>query len=358
MVKRKVCHFVCGLQSGGAEQVIYNYCSKLNDKNYEFFLAYQHEPHDKNIKEFSELNFKLYQLPSKRRNPFKNFWETYKYIKTNKFDVIHSHMNLINFIPLFCGWLCGAKIRISHCHTCDIRKKNWMMRGFEFICKKLSILFATDLVACGNAAGEYMYGKNKYVVFNNAIDFDKFKYNSLTRKDIRKQLNIPVDAKVIGHVGRFTEAKNHLFLLNVFKSVVKKDSMFYLLLVGDGELKEELLQYIEEKKLKNVILTGSVGDVYRYYNAMDLFVLPSRWEGIPLAGIEAQVAGLKCFFSINVSEQVLISSKAKVLSLKDSNEWINTIVMENCNYDRELNLLPNNFNIKEEVKKLEKLYNG
>ena len=100
MSKIKVCHVISGLKSGGAETVIYNYCSHLSKSNYEFHILYQHEPLEKDVKMFSKLNFKLIQIPEKSKHPLKNYFETKKYLKDNKIDIVHCHMNLMNFIPL------------------------------------------------------------------------------------------------------------------------------------------------------------------------------------------------------------------------------------------------------------------
>ena len=357
MNKIKVCQFVCGLEGGGAEQVIYNYCSNMDREKYEFYLVYQHEACAKNLKEFKKLNFKLFNIPSKARHPFKNFYYTYKIIKENKFNVIHTHMNIMNFIPLICGWLNGTKIRISHSHTCDIRKKNILIKMFEYICKKLSIIFATDLVACGEDAGKYMYGEKDFIIIHNAIDTRKFNFNLEIRNQTRKKISVNQNIKLLGNIGRFTEAKNHLFLLDIFEAVYKMDNSFRLLLVGDGELRDNILRKIDDLEIRGkVIMVGNVADTSSYYQAMDLFLMPSKWEGLPLAGIEAQVSGLKCIFSDKVSDEVIISRFAYKESIDNKEVWVSDIVNNKYNYERKNNLINFNFDIIKEVKKLSSIY--
>lgn len=357
MNKIKVCQFVCGLEGGGAEQVIYNYCSKMDREEYEFYLVYQHKACKKNLKEFESLNFKLFNIPSKVSHPFKNFYYTNKIIKENKFDVIHTHMNIMNFIPLICGWLNGTKIRISHSHTCDIRKKNVLIKAFEYACKKLSILFATDLVACGEAAGKYMYGRRKFVIIHNAINTKKFEFNLKIRNQTRKRIGVNKNTKLLGNVGRFTEAKNHLFLLDIFEELYKVDDSYKLLLVGDGELKNDILKKINDLKIKDgVILVGNVDDTSSYYQAMDLFLMPSKWEGLPLAGIEAQASGLKSFFSDKVSDEVIISKNAYKKSIENKEIWVQAIINSDYRYERKNNIINLQFDIEKEVKKLLEIY--
>lgn len=328
MKKIQVCHVVSGLISGGVETMIYNYCSKMNSEEFEFHILYQHEASSKNYNDFSSLNFNLFQLPEKRKYPIKNFLKTYKYIKEKNIDVIHCHMNFMNCIPLLAAKLAGVKVRICHSHTNNVTKKNFFKRAFESFCKYLSVKFATDYLACGTDAGKYMYkDKISYQVITNALDLSKYEYSQNERQKIRKKYRIKDNEILIGHVGRFVDVKNHIFIINIFEKIVSINSKYKLMLIGDGELIDDIKKMVLEKKLNNnIIFTGIIQNTYDYYNAMDLFILPSKFEGMPMAALEAQANGLICFFSNTIDKNTIVDKeKSEFLELKEK-KWIDKII--------------------------------
>lgn len=361
MNKIKVCHVLCGLCAGGVESVVYNYCSHMNQSKYEWHLLYQHEPSQKNVDEFEKLGFKLRRIPKKAKHPIKNYKATYKYLKDNEIEIVHCHMTLMNFIPLMAAKKLGIKVRICHSHNSDARNKNIFKKVFEMICKKLSISYATELVACGEDAGKYMYGNRKFLILNNALDLKKFQYNIAMREKIRKQYHIDEEKIIIGHIGRFTEQKNHEFLLDVFEKVAKLNNKYILMLIGDGERRDFIEKKINELNIKDkVILTGIVNNTNEFYSAFDMFVLPSIWEGLPVVGIEAQIAGLPCLFANKIDENVIIDKeKSRLLELQQE-RWISEInSLADKIKERDINMHEfeeRNLNIEREIQKLEELY--
>ena len=308
---------------------------------------------------FENLDFNLKQIAYKIKKPITNICETYNIIKKNKIDVVHCHMTLMNCIPLFCAKMIGTPIRICHSHNCDVRKKNIIIKFVEGILKKICIRNATVLVACGKDAGQYMYNKKKYIILNNALVLEKFKFDRLKRQEIRKMYNISEEDILIGHIGRFTEQKNHKFIIEVFNKLNKTNPKYKLALLGEGKLKSQVEESVANYKL-DVIFTGCVNNVSDYYSAFDIFVLPSLWEGLPVVGVEAQASGLICLFSKNIDENVEID-KEKVLFLDNEiQEWENKIIkLKDEIYNRATNeemFKIKNLNIKEEFKKLEDIY--
>ena len=159
--KIKVCHVISGLRSGGVESMIYNYCSRMDASKFDFSILYQHEPSQKNVDDFEKINFKLINIPNKRKRPILNFMKTYRYLKNNKIDVVHCHMTLMNIFPLLAAKIAGVKKRICHSHGSDVRKKNFIIKIIEQSIKKICIRLSTDLYACGEDAGKYLYGNKK-----------------------------------------------------------------------------------------------------------------------------------------------------------------------------------------------------
>lgn len=360
-MKKNVCHIVSGLKAGGVESMIYNYCKYLND-DYNFYLLYQHEASKKNIIEFEKLGFKLNRIPSKIKHPIKNFLLTYKFLKTNKIDIVHCHMTLMNIIPLLAAKLLNIKIRICHSHNSDVRKKNFAVKWLESLIKLICIKSSTHLVACGVDAGKYMFGSRKFYILNNALDLDLYKYNLYFRNKIRNKYNIHSDDILIGHIGRFTEQKNHELLIEIFEKIVNNSpkKKYKLILLGDGELRNEIEQLVLKKKLNEyVIFIGIVSNTNEFYSAFDLFLLPSLWEGFPVVSIESQISGLKCAYSKNIDINCKILETTCLIDNNDINKWVEFVLQSNNIYNRNCNeklFNDKNLNIKSEVYKLKDIY--
>lgn len=355
----RVCHIVSGLRGGGVESMIYNYCSRMTKDEIKFYLLYQHEPSKKNVSELKKIGFELKRIPSKIKHPLKNYLSTYKFLKDNRIDVVHCHMTLMNFIPLIAARKLNIKVRICHSHNSDVREKNIFKQIIEKYLKHLCIKNSSVLLSCGEDAGKYLYGNNRFLIVTNAIDLSKFAFNSNKRRKIKNKYNLKDDDILIGHIGRFTNQKNHEFIINLFYKLLQKNSNYKLILIGDGENKKAIEEKIDKLKIsKQVIMPGIVNNPADYYNAMDIFVLPSLWEGLPVVGIEAQANGLQCFFSDNIDLRVAITNKVKLLSL-DENKWLNEILKCNCTYKRNITVSKfseKGFDIDSEYKRLENIY--
>lgn len=356
--KIKVCHVVSGLRAGGVESMIYNYCSRMNASRFDFSILYQHEPSQKNIDDFEKINFKLIRVPNKRKRPVSNFIKTYSYLKSNRIDVVHCHMTLMNIFPLLAAKIAGVKKRICHSHGFDLRKKNFIIKIIEQLIKKACIGLSTDLYACGEDAGKYLYGDKKIKIINNALIIPNFQYSIKNRKIIRRKYNFQNNERVILHVGRFEEQKNHIFLVKFMEKILKNNSNYRLVLVGDGPLRGQIEKLVKIKNIPNIIFTGIVSNVNEYYSACDLFILPSVYEGLPVSALEAQVSGVKCLLSKNIDPNVIVISENVELIENNIEEWKKAVIDDN-NYGRheDINKFDEkNLNINIEYKKLEREY--
>ncbi|WEV19601.1 glycosyltransferase [Clostridium perfringens] len=363
MNKLRVCHIVCGLKAGGVESIIYNYCSNIDNSKYEWHILYQHTPNEKNVQEFKKIGFNMKQIVSKIKNPILNYYETYKYLKDNKIDVVHTHMTLMNFIPLIAAKQLNIKIRISHSHNC-FTNENILKKIFAKFCRVLIKKNATHLVACGLDAGKYLYENDEFIILNNALDLKKFSFNKNYRNKIRSQYNIKSDDFLIGHIGRFTIQKNHDFIISLFNKISVENPNVKLMLIGEGENYDKVLKEVSKIKNKeNIIFTGVINNINEYYSAFDIFILPSLWEGLPVVGLEAQASGVKCLFSSNIDSNVVISKELCTIIDLNLEKWTKEIVnyKKKKNFFRDIDkdaFINKGLDINYELSKLENIYNS
>lgn len=361
----KILHVMCGLKSGGVEQMLLNYYSHMDRSKFKFDIVYQHEPVEVCLKQFQNLGCNTYRIASKAHHPIKNFTDTYKIIRKNEYEIVHAHMTLMNFIPLFCAKLCGVKVRISHSHTAE-RSGNILKRFFYKICKVLTKLCATDFFACGEDVAVYAFGKKRKsaketYILHNAIDIKKFNFDGNIRARERKRLGVE-DKFVIGHIGRLVKDKNHSFLIDVFNTIYTDNKDAVLILVGTGELNGEIKRKIRDLGLDNaVMLLGAQADTSPIYQAFDMFLLPSISEGLGIALIEAQAAGLQCFASNAVPLETKVTDLVSYLPInKGPVIWAENIIKSRDHYSRKNsseNLKDSYYDIEISSPKLSQYYN-
>lgn len=260
-------------------------------------------------------------------------------------------------LPLKYAKKAGIKNRIAHAHSTS------QDRNIKLILKKFYMTkipkYATQLFACGEDAGKWMFSGHDFEIIKNSIDFNNFKYNTTLAEEVRNELNIKKDELVIGHVGRFCYPKNHHFLVDVFKEIHDIVPNSTLVLVGQGELENEIKNKVVQNNLKNSVkFLGLRTDIHRILNAMDCFVFPSNYEGFPVSIVEAQASGLLCFISDRVPQECIISDQVKVVSLDESaNQWAKQILSSQSNYKRNnKEIKDSGFDINENSTILMKLY--
>lgn len=311
---------------------------------------------------------KIYSICSRHLNPVKHYYQWLKLMNSikGKYSAIVLNSNSLEYVfPLFIAKIYGIPTRIIHSHNSGNQHKiGYLRKMLIFFNTFLLKLSATNYCACSEKAGRWMFGdKQKFQIIHNAIDTGKFVLDRDKRLKIRQSLALG-DALVLGHVASFCYQKNNEFMIEIFNEVHKVNPKTNLLLVG-GAVGDKSVLDVCKLKVKQLGLTESVKflgmrtDVPNLMQAMDCFVLPSRFEGLPFVGIEAQASGLPCFFSDTITKELEITKLCHFIGLeKSSKEWAKAI-LENSSIERRdmsSDIRKAGYDIKTEVKKIEEVY--
>lgn len=314
----RIAQVVGKMMNGGVESVVMNYYRHIDRSRIQFDIIADEDSTAIPREEIESLGGRVYVVPP--------YQKLNKYIpalislfKENNYKIVHSHINTLSVFPLYAAKKAGVPVRIAHNHSTAAKgetKKNIL----KYTLRPFAKLYATNYAACSKYAGEWLFGKKsvgrgEVAVFNNAIDLDKFSFDENIRNEVRQELGIE-DKFVIGHVGRFCFQKNHEFLTDVFAEIHKIEPDAVLLLVGDGEDRKKTEKKAEKLPQGRVMFLGNRSDVHRLYQAMDVFVLPSRYEGLPVVGVEAQANGLSCVLSDKMTAETKITENATFLSIE------------------------------------------
>ena len=362
----KVAQVLGFVAEGGVESMVMSYYRNIDKAKVQFDFLVECTSKIINKEEIEKMGGKIIIIPS-MKNIFKYEKQLKSIFKENNYDIVHAQKSTLNIFPLYAAKKAGIKVRISHSHSTS-NKIEWKRNIIKNILRPFSKLYATDYFACSELAGRYLFGnktfdQGKVTIINNAIDINKFKFNEEFRSQIRKKYNIE-NKFVIGHIGRFVTQKNHSFLIDIFYEYQMINPNSCLLLIGDGPLFNEIKDKVNKLNINDkVIFVGSCFDTEKYYSAMDLFLLPSLYEGLPVVGVEAQINGINCLFSDTITKEIKVTDNANFLSLKNSSkEWaleINKTKEKDLN-DRELNsdlFVNSKYDIKNEASNLLELYN-
>lgn len=333
----RVLHVIGIMNRGGAETMIMNLYRTIDRTKVQFdFVENSMEPaaFDQEIRLLGGRIFRCPHYSGKNHFTYTKWWHTFFQTHRGEYPVVHGHLGSTAAIYLSIAKKYGA-YTIAHSHSAG--KGTVMYQVFSYRTRRV----ADSFFACSRNAALSRYGKkignDKYrcQIINNAINVDQFHFNQEAREKIRQHYQITMDTFVVGHVGRFVEVKNHIFLVDIFKEIHKKRSDSVLLLVGDGERRAQIEAYIAEKNLQDhVILTGVQSNVWDYYQAMDVFLMPSLYEGLPVSMVEAQAAGLPCCVSTAVPEEAALTELVQFRSLDDSAEDWGSWVMERARTPR------------------------
>ncbi len=316
---------------GGIASFLYNYYSRMDHNKIGFdFLAIRNQCFELYQDEFIKNGSGVFTLDI-HSGGIKRFlsiiWRLSRFIKKHDYDAVHINMGAF-FPVLACSIAAkkaGNKNVIVHSHSAGINSK--MKRQIINMVSPLLTLFTDQYCACSLEAANNLFPrriikKNKHKIIKNAIDVKKYAFNKDIRTDVRKSMGYDCEF-VIGHVGRFVEVKNHKYLIEVFSFIRKLLPDSKLLLVGDGELRNNIEAQIEKLGLqKHVKLLGYQREPHLYYQAMDLLFMPSIIEGFPIVVLEAQASGLPCYMSSNITQEVKITEKCKIFSLEDNPEKV------------------------------------
>lgn len=363
MTPIRVLHVIGGLNAGGMESMIMNYYRNINRDKVQFdFLVFS--PKSFFDDEVLRLGGNIYRITPRRKNFFKNIKEIDDFFKNHtEYKIVHIHQGAFNLTQLRKAAKYNVPIRIAHSHGINIKYLKELKWYIKFYLKPHVSKLATHYFVCSPDIANHIFSDTivndkKYVYMKNAIDLERFSYNLNTRNDIRSKLNIE-NKFVIGHIGAFLPVKNHEFILDVFLNVKKSRKDAILLLIGGGELEEKIKDKANQIGVKeSVIFLGVRSDTNILLQAMDAFIFPSIFEGLPVAMLEAQASGLNCFASSNISRDVDISGLVKFVSLKESPLfWANKILETRYNRPNNTKVLyKTEFNIKNQALWLEEFY--
>lgn len=368
----KILFFVDRLLRGGIQTLLLNLTIQLKkiDPTIQIDYLNFHDGNDYELEDvMREMGCGVYKVIMPHSNTLpktlKGLDEFFK--KHNDYDIIHAHCSSKGVLPLYYAKKYGIKHRFVHSHNTKFQTHNPGTILIGNILKAPLCRIATDYFACGDLAGKWLFDnifakKNiKVKVLNNGIIFDKFVYNPSEREKIRAELGINKATKVVGNIGRFTTQKNHVFMIKLFEAYHRLVPDSKLLLVGVGELMEQTKKQVEDLGIADsVIFAGFRNDTYRFYQAIDLFLMPSLYEGLPFVGIEAQTAGLPCLFSDTITKEVAVLESSKFESLNSTPElWaekMKTLIDENTRKDTSAEMSAAGYNIEYEAKKLYDYY--
>ena len=242
---------------GGVESVIMNYYRHLDHSKVQIDFICDEDSTRIPYDEIKKLGGRVFLVPKYQNLP-KYLKALEKLFKENQYRIVHSNINTLSVFPLYAAKKAGVPIRISHSHSTS-NPKEWKRNLIKNILRPFSKRYATDYFACSELAGRYLFGNKafdhgKVKIIHNAIDIEKFKFDEVTRKKLRKGFGIKDSTIVIGHVGRFVQQKNHTFLVDVFNEYYKKNPDSKLLLVGSGPLEDEIKKKVERLGLKDSVL--------------------------------------------------------------------------------------------------------
>ena len=327
----RVLHSVSNMARAGIETMLMNYYREMDRDQIQFdFLANKPAPGEYD-EEIRSMGGRVFVSPG--LNPL-HFPRYRRFVadllhSNPEIGIVHAHNEAMGYYALKSAKDAGLPVRIAHAHNTQI------IRDYKYplklVCKQLLPGAATDYWSCGRDAGIYYYGEKRWnesgFILRNAIDVSRFAFRQEIRERLRQRHGLE-KCFVIGHVGRFNVQKNHSRLLDIFAEIAKAVPDARLALIGVGELEPS----VKDKTLAlgiqdKVLFLGQMPDVSEWYQAMDCFVLPSLFEGLPVVGIEAQAAGLPCFFSDRVTDEVLLSPETHRISLlADDAEWAGEIM--------------------------------
>lgn len=316
-------------QANGVVTFVKNYLSEIY-KDIEASVVCGDNDLSESFKTFcQDRNIPLFLLP----NPYDN--GPLKYIKAireffkahHDFDIVHCNIPNYGMFYLKAAKKFGVRVRIMHSHSQEVPHK-FISKLIEKIMERLGVQNANVYLACSNEAGRYLFGKKTYCLIPNSIDYKKFEFSENSRLNFRKKYHIPSDSTVFLYLGRLAKQKNPLFSIKVFNLFHKTNDKSFMVFVGDGPLRDELISQAKSLGLsEHIIFTGVVNEVSPYYSMSDYFIAPSFNEGLPLAVIEAQVSGLNVLVSTGIPKEVQICSKFLRLPLNlGEEEWVKKLL--------------------------------
>lgn len=358
----RVLQVVTHMNRGGLETMLMNYYRSIDREQVQFdFLT--HRPYEGDYgEEIKQMGGNVYHLPvlnpfsSSYKRELKHFFESHP-----EYQIVHVHQDCLSGVILKVAKDCDVKVRIAHSHTANQVKD--LKYPIKLVCRNSIPQYATSLMACGKDAGMWMFRGADFHILNNAIDTRWYSFHYTKRDTMRVQLGIGKDELVMGHVGNFTPAKNYLFLIDIFREAKQLVPCLKLLLVGNdiGDIANEVKEKVKTLGLEDsVIFTGVRSDVPNLLQAMDVFVFPSNYEGLPMTMVEAQASGLPCLISDKVPIECKMTDLVQQIPLANGAEaWAKRAIAaakETVREDTSAQIKAAGFDIAENAKWLQNYY--
>lgn len=328
----RVAQVVGKMVGGGVTSVVMNYYRHIDREKIQFDFLVDADSTHVPAAEIKALGGRVIMVPPYQKVvPYHK--ELVSIFRREQYPIVHSHINTLSVFPLFAAARAGVPVRIAHSHS-TAGKGEFARNVMKYTLRPFSRAFATHCCACAEHAGEWLFGKStvdkgQVKIFYNAIDIEPFRFDPKVRTQVRRELALS-DELVVGHVGRLVHTKNHRFLLDVFCELARlqEEPNSILLLIGQGPLEPEIKSLALAHGIENrVRFLGQRSDIARLYQAMDMFLFPSFYEGLGLACIEAQCSGLPCLASDQVPQEVDLFGTVKFLPLSASAaDWANEAV--------------------------------
>lgn len=351
----RILHILTEMKGGGVDSFLMNTYRHLDRTKVQFdFLLGSRE----NIyaEELERLGSRVFYVARYTRHPIRNRLQTRSFLQEHPYPVVHVHGNaLMHVSPLQEARRAGVPVRIMHSHSTALKYR--LLLPLHHFNRRFLHRWCTHAFACSDAAGRWMFRGN-YTVIRNAIELDRFTFDPEARAAVRRELAVGDDTLLIGHVGRMLPVKNHAFLLELLKRLLPRRPDTVLALVGSGPLLEQLRTDAETMGLSDhVRFPGIRSDVSRLLCGMDVFTLPSRYEGLGIAAVEAQANGLPTLCSEAVPEEAILTDLASRLPLEDPDLWVERILTAPPRRNDTLpELIRAGYDIRTESLRLQQLY--
>lgn len=328
---KKVLVIAGKLYIGGAERVCRNIGFFADPTQFQIDYLVFGEKTEAYEPELMERGCRIWHFPSPSESYPRFYGKLKELMVKNRYDVVHCHTMFNSGLVLRAAKQCGVPIRIAHSHSIQGSEgRSMLQRLYEKTMRRWIRKDATHYVGCGQASGEWLFGEKlfheKGIVLLNGVDLDRFAWAPQERERIRRELGWE-DCFVIGHAGHMVPVKNQAFLLELMPELLENCPNARLILLGDGVDRSSLEQIVKAEHLeKAVIMPGNVTNVNEYLSAMDVFAFPSRYEGMPLAIVEAQANGVPCVLSDRVPKDVCLTDLITVLPLDNTTQWTETLL--------------------------------
>lgn len=342
MEKRiRILRIIGQCKTGGTEAIALNYYRNLDHSKIGMDFLFYGESLKRFNEELEPNGDCVINVTDYENSLLKSITDIRDVVKKGNYDIVHAQLNALNFFPLFGAKLGGAKVRLASNHSTANIKYEFKKSIIKYLVRPSSKWMATNYAACSEHAGSWCFGKKalaqgKIKIIHNAIDLSQFTFSEDVRARVRE--NMGWDGKfVIGHAGRFTEQKNHKFIVEIFSKVHEKCNDSVLVLAGEGHLMETIKKQVHELGLDDsVVFLGLRFDMNELMQGMDIFLFPSLYEGLGNVITEAQAVGLRSVVSDAVPKEVQMTDLVDFHSLKDPVEtWVNTITKYSKGYSRE-----------------------